>query len=288
MQANNFYQMEIFYNTIALKEKLQATGIKKIGLVPTMGALHQGHISLIEKSAKENEITVVSIFVNPTQFDNPEDLKKYPKTFDRDIELLERIEETVFVFHPEIEDIYTNEIKASNFNFGGLEFEMEGRYRTGHFDGVGTIVKQLLEIVSPHKAYFGEKDYQQLLIVKALVKNQKIPVKIIGCAIYREKNGLAMSSRNERLSPDIRDKASLIFKTLKTAKKKFGTESALKVKDWVAKVFEANNDFTLEYFEIADALTLKTVTRKSKNKKYRAFIAVYANDIRLIDNIALN
>jgi pantoate--beta-alanine ligase len=165
---------------------------------------------------------------------------------------------------------------------------MEGRFRDGHFDGVGTIVKRLFEIVRPNKAYFGEKDFQQLMIIKKLVEKYDIPVAVIGCKIHRAKDGLAMSSRNMRLKPAYREAAPFIYKTLKSAKEKFGTKSATSVTKWVAKQFAKHNLLTLEYFIIADVNTLKTVKRKSNQKSYRAFIAVYADDIRLIDKIALN
>jgi pantoate--beta-alanine ligase len=169
-----------------------------------------------------------------------------------------------------------------------LEFEMEGKFRHGHFDGVGTIVKRFFDIVKPHNGYFGEKDFQQLAIIKKLVEKYEIPVKIIGCKIHREANGLAMSSRNERLKPEYKLAAPFIYKTLKAAKNKFGTKSATNVTKWVEEQFANHKLLKLEYFTIADITTLKPIKRKSKNKKYRAFIAVYADDIRLIDNVALN
>ncbi|MFT5242727.1 MAG: pantoate--beta-alanine ligase [Glaciecola sp.] len=262
---------------------------KTVGFVPTMGALHIGHGSLISKSLNENDVVFVSVFVNPTQFDNVEDLLKYPRTLDSDVELLATIsEEKIIVYAPSVEDIYGDNVISRSFAYDGLEHEMEGRFREGHFDGVGTIVKRLFEIVRPNKAYFGEKDFQQLMIIKKLVEKLNIPVKVIGCKIYRAKDGLAMSSRNTRLKPEYRQAAPFVFKTLKTAKEKFGTKSATKVTEWVTKQFEKHNLLTLEYFIIADINTLKTVKRKSNQKSYRAFIAVYADDIRLIDNIALN
>ncbi|WGD35996.1 pantoate--beta-alanine ligase [Olleya sp. YS] len=267
----------------ALKEK----GLS-LGFVPTMGALHEGHISLVRQALDNNSLLVVSIFVNPTQFDNAEDLKKYPRTLEDDVNLLKTVSKNIIVYAPTVDDIYNGNTKAQTFSFDGLEFEMEGRFRKGHFDGVGTIVKRLFEIVQPDNAYFGEKDFQQLTIIKKLVEKHKIPVNIIGCKIHRESNGLAMSSRNVRLKPEYKKAAPFIYKTLKAAKQKFGTKSANKVTEWVTKQF-ANHDFLeLEYFIIADIDTLKTVKRKTKTKTYRAFIAVYADDIRLIDNIALN
>ncbi|WP_283636818.1 pantoate--beta-alanine ligase [Aquaticitalea lipolytica] len=259
-----------------------------IGFVPTMGALHEGHLSLVKKGLQQNDIIVVSIFVNPTQFDNKEDLEKYPRTLDRDVNLLKTVSDDIIVYAPTVEDVYGKNITSSKFKFNGLEFEMEGKFREGHFDGVGTIVKRLFEIVKPNNAYFGEKDYQQLRIIQTLVKNNNIPVKVIGCNIFRANDGLAMSSRNERLKPEYRKAAPFIYKTLKTAKQKFGTKSANKVTEWVKNQFEKHDLLKLEYFTIADIQTLKTVTRKSNKKQYRAFIAVYADDIRLIDNIALN
>lgn len=260
-----------------------------IGFVPTMGALHQGHLSLVKEGLKSNNYVVVSIFVNPTQFDNTDDLKKYPRTLKRDVALLKTVsKDKIIVYSPSVEDIYQGHTKAESFSFDGLEFEMEGKFRQGHFDGVGTIVKRLFEIVKPHHAYFGEKDYQQLAIIKKMVEKHQLPVVIVGCKIFRAQNGLAMSSRNERLNPEYKKAAPFIYETLKKAKQKFGTESANRVTKWVEKQFAKHALLELEYFTIADVDTLKQTKRKSNKKSYRAFIAVYANDIRLIDNIALN
>jgi len=259
-----------------------------LGLVPTMGALHIGHAALVKRAIEENNAVVVSIFVNPTQFNNTADLAKYPQTLKADIEVLERISKDIIVFVPSIDEMYSKEAKSVNYDFGGLENVMEGAFRPGHFDGVGTIVESLLNLVKPDKAYFGEKDFQQLQIIRKLTEIRKIPVKIIGCPIVRETNGLAFSSRNERLSDNIRNEAAFIYKILKSAKKIFGTKSAKNVKDWVTEQFEQHPDLELEYIEITQAKTLKPVIKKQKNKKYRAFIAVYADGVRLIDNLALN
>ena len=260
-----------------------------IGLVPTMGALHEGHLSLIKQALFENSKVFVSIFVNPTQFDNIKDLDTYPRTLDRDISLLETVsKDNIIVYAPTVDDIYGSKVESVDFNFEGLEKEMEGEFRDGHFDGVGTVVKRFFEIVKPDNAYFGEKDFQQLQIIRKLVEKQNIPVNIVGCDIYRELTGLAMSSRNERLTPEHKNEAPFIYKILKSAKEKFGTKSAKKVTEWVDKQFAKNDLLKLEYFTIADVETLKPIKRKSKKKKYRAFIAVYAGDVRLIDNIALN
>ena len=258
-----------------------------IGFVPTMGALHEGHLSLMQESLQNNKITVVSIFVNPTQFNNPEDLKKYPRTLEIDLKKIKSLNPEIVVYAPNADDIYEGNAISKSFNYDGLEFQMEGKHRPGHFDGVGTIVKKLFEIVNPTNAYFGEKDFQQLAIVKKLVQKNKIPVHIIGCEIHRESNGLAMSSRNERLSADERSKAAIIYKSLKTAKNLFDTKTASEVTKWVTETFQKQKIFTLEYFEIADEETLVTCKRKSKTKNYRAFIAVSVNNIRLIDNISL-
>ncbi|MCK7589712.1 pantoate--beta-alanine ligase [Subsaxibacter sp. CAU 1640] len=261
---------------------------KSIGFVPTMGALHKGHLSLIEEALKQNDVAIMSIFVNPTQFNNQQDLEKYPRTMDRDLELLKTVSDKIIVYAPTVDDIYGENIESAHFDFDGLEFEMEGKFRPGHFDGVGTIVKRLFEIIQPTKAYFGKKDFQQYRIIQKLVENYNIPVSIVGCEIYREKDGLAMSSRNERLNPEHRKASPFIYKVLKTAKEKFGTKSANEVTDWVESQFAEHDLLELEYFIIADEESLKTIHRKSKSKSYRAFIAVYADDIRLIDNIALN
>ena len=260
-----------------------------VGLVPTMGALHEGHIELVKKALVANDKVVVSIFVNPTQFDNSDDLKKYPRTLDNDIALLNTVsKDRILVYSPTVDDIYEGHTVSENFDFDGLEFEMEGRFRQGHFDGVGTIVKRFFDIVKPHNAYFGEKDFQQLQIIRKLVEKYQIPVNVVGCAIHREVNGLAMSSRNTRLKPEYKKAAPFIYETLTTAKKLFGAKSANEVTEWVKKEFAKHKLLKLEYFIIGDVDTLKLVKRKSNKKSYRAFIAVYADDIRLIDNIALN
>ncbi len=260
---------------------------KTIGFVPTMGALHDGHLSLIEKAQSENDVFVVSIFVNPTQFDNPEDLLKYPKTLEKDLAMLENFENGI-VFAPSIEEIYEKEVKASVFDFDGLDLEMEGKFRSGHFDGVATIVKALFLLVNPAKAYFGEKDFQQLQIIKKMVSIEALPVEIIGCPIHRETDGLAMSSRNTRLSIQERKAAPMIYKVISTAKEKFKTEEIEKIINWVEDQFKKNKYLGLEYFLIADEKSLKPSNQKENNKDYRAFIAVYAGNIRLIDNIKLS
>lgn len=259
-----------------------------IGFVPTMGALHEGHLSLIQQSLQENDHTVVSVFVNPTQFNNPEDLAKYPRTLEQDVAKMKTLSEKIIVFAPTVEDIYAGNTQAASFDFEGLEHQMEGKFRPGHFDGVGTIVKRLFEIVTPNSAYFGEKDFQQLQIVKKLVERYQIPVTIIACPIYREKNGLAMSSRNERLTATEREEAGFIFKLLQEAQQKFATGAFETITDWVQKECAQHPAFELEYFVIAEESTLLPINFYDKSKKYRAFIAIFVNNIRLIDNITLN
>src|SRR6478609_4938536 len=282
--------MQIFYGKAALMDYLISikTTNSSIGFVPTMGALHKGHQSLMLQSTKENDITVVSIFVNPTQFNNPEDLEKYPRTLSADKIKISEIDPNIIVFAPTVEDMYEGKTLSESFNFDGLENKMEGKFRPGHFDGVGTIVKRLFEIVQPTKAYFGEKDFQQVQIVKKMVEKNHLQVTIVVCPIYREINNLAMSSRNERLTLQEKEEAGIIYKILSGAKAKFINNSAKKTSEWVENEFKKNKKFTLEYFEIADEETLSSCNRKNKNKKYRAFIAVFINNVRLIDTISLN
>ncbi|MAU17679.1 MAG: pantoate--beta-alanine ligase [Muricauda sp.] len=276
------------------KKELNAFTLEKrkkdctIGLVPTMGALHSGHISLVKKALSENDLVVVSIFVNPTQFDKKDDLEKYPRTFEQDIDLLKKVSNNIVVFAPAVDEIYESNVKSASYDFDGLDKVMEGEFRTGHFDGVGTIVELLLKTVSPDKAYFGEKDFQQLQIIRKMVETKNLPYTIVGCPIEREPHGLAMSSRNERLSKNTREQAGFIHATLQAAKAKFGTNSVLEIKDWVKYEFENHPLFDLEYFEIADEDTLTPALKILDNQKYRAFIAVYAEGVRLIDNLRLN
>ncbi|MDH3321434.1 MAG: pantoate--beta-alanine ligase [Flavobacteriaceae bacterium] len=280
--------MKVFKTIESLQDNLSIIDKDKtLGFVPTMGALHEGHLSIVKKAIKENDYVIVSIFVNPTQFDKKEDLIKYPNTLEKDLELLEAIG-CDFVFNPTADEIYSANIKSESFDFDGLDEVMEGAFRKGHFDGVGTIVKKLFELVKPDKAYFGEKDFQQLQIIKKMVAIHKIPVQIIACDIYREKDGLAMSSRNTRLNKAQRSEAPLIYQTLLKSKDLFLKKDINFVKDFVNNAFDKNEVLKLEYFEIADSETLRTSGIKIANQKYRAFIAVFAGNVRLIDNIALN
>jgi pantoate--beta-alanine ligase len=280
--------MRIFNNKKDLKDCLleYKTNKKTIGFVPTMGALHQGHLSLIEKAKQKNDIVVVSIFVNPTQFNNIEDLEKYPKTIENDIQLLTSASCDI-LFSPSVAEIYPKNVASEKFNFEGLEHQMEGKFRDGHFDGVGTVVKALFEIITPKKAYFGQKDFQQLQIVKKMVEKHHLPVKVKGCPIYREEDGLAMSSRNARLPKEERSIAPFIYKTLQKIQQKFDTKNISEINKWLENEFKKQPLLTLEYFTIADEKTLKSIESKEAGKKYRAFIAVFSGNVRLIDNIRL-
>lgn len=282
--------MTTIYTRSELRSFLEAEKVqgRQIGLVPTMGALHKGHLSLVERAIQENDRVIVSIFVNPTQFNNPDDLDKYPQNLEADLDILNTYLPKVVVFAPAIEEMYSRRVEAGNYDLGRLDQVMEGSYREGHFQGVATIVETLLRTTAPDRAYFGEKDYQQLLIIKKLVRDKELEVTICPCPIVREPNGLAMSSRNSRLSKRLRERAGIIFQTLQSANEQFGTKSVTEIVDWVHEVFRNDPDFKLEYFSIADANTLIPIDKKHNNKQSRAFIAVYAGDIRLIDNLALN
>jgi pantoate--beta-alanine ligase len=261
---------------------------KSIGLVPTMGALHQGHLSLVGQALSENDRVVVSIFVNPTQFDKAEDLEKYPRSVDSDVELLQSLNDELLVFVPDASDLYNGQVKAKSYDFGHLETVMEGRYRNGHFDGVGTVLNLLFRSVQPDKAYFGEKDYQQLLVVKELVRKEALEVDIIGCEIYREPNGLAMSSRNERLTELQRQEAGSICHILERTAADFNHKNISQLIAQAQSAFKEVPSLELEYFEIARADNLRTDAKKVPNTRYRAFVAAYSGKVRLIDNMALN
>ena len=265
------------------------TSTSSFGFVPTMGALHMGHVSLIKKACKENNIVIVSIYVNPTQFDKKNDLNKYPKNLKKDINILRSLnEDKVVLFTPDNKEIYGARTTKEKFSFGSVENKLEGKFRPGHFEGVATVVKKLLKIVRPDKAYFGEKDFQQLLIIKKLVVAMGARTLIVGCPIFREPNGLAMSSRNSLLTKAELQYASKIYNVLKIVKEKFKESSLEIIKKWVLNEFENDTLFKIEYFEITDSLSLEIATSVNNTKKYRAFISGYIRNVRLIDNIALN
>ena len=260
----------------------------KIGLVPTMGALHKGHISLVERSIKENDYSIVSIFINPAQFNNKKDLKSYPKNLTKDCNYLDSISSDIIIFAPEINDIYDNNLSVKKFNFYGLDKFMEGKYRKGHFNGVATIVSYLFRLVKPNNAYFGEKDFQQLRIIQQLVIDNNIPVNVIGCETIREKDGLALSSRNIKLSKHYRKIASKVYEVINYARINFASMSLVEIYTYVDKFFDNISEIKLEYFTIAESKLLQPVKEKMKNKQYRAFIAVKLDGVRLIDNMKLN
>ncbi len=261
---------------------------ESLGYVPTMGALHQGHLSLIEQALNENTQVVTSIFVNPTQFTNSDDFNLYPRPELSDIKLLKSIQKPLWLYLPSVAEIYPDGLSSGKFNFGGIENQMEGKFRPGHFDGVGTVLDKFFKLLQPDRAYFGEKDFQQLQIVKKLVETQNHHVKIVACPIVREPSGLAMSSRNKRLSKDQFKQAALIYQVLQLAKNDFGIKSVPDIVKNVKNMFENHKYLQLEYFTITDEITLTSIKEPERNKKYRAFIAVYAGKVRLIDNIALN
>ena len=261
---------------------------ESVGFVPTMGALHNGHASLIDYAIKDCALIIVSIFVNPTQFNNASDLDKYPRTLEKDLAFLSHYGSKVVVYAPSATEVYGSQISSTPYNFGPIEKVMEGAHRPGHFDGVGTVLNLLFRQVEPDKAYFGEKDYQQLAIVRKLVEKEKLPLEIIGCPIHRQEDGLAMSSRNARLTDTQLTVAPFIYEVLRYVKDNFHSHSALQLRKYVSTAFEKKEGLELEYFEIANIKNLSTLSRKRNNQQYRAFLAVYAGEIRLIDNIALN
>lgn len=282
--------MEILKNRNTLQafvERNREMG-KKIGFAPTMGALHEGHLSLYKKAHDENDIIIASIFVNPTQFNNPEDLKKYPRTVEKDLKMLAESKMVNAVYLPEVEDLYPEGLETKKYDFEGLDQEMEGAFRPGHFDGVATVVEELFKQVMPDNAYFGEKDYQQLAIIRKMVEKRKLPVKIHGVPTMREKNGLAMSSRNQRLTPEQRDAAKIIYETLVKVNDWFRIVSIPEIYKRVQEIFEDQPGMVMEYFKIADEKTLKETDFFYKDRQYRAFIVVFVDKVRLIDNLHLD
>ena len=261
---------------------------KSIGLIPTMGALHLGHASLIKKALIENEIVIVSIFVNPTQFENKDDLINYPQNIDDDIEKIKNLDPQIIIYNPTVNDIYNNKLNVKNFDFGFISSELEGHFRKNHFNSVATIVEKLFNLFKPNRAYFGEKDYQQILIIKSLKIKSNLNVEIISCPIIRDNDGLALSSRNSLLTKKERKIAPIIHKSLLDVKNKI--KSNQKIESIIFKIqneFKSISPLKLEYLEIREALSLKKVNKINSQKKYRAFIAARIGKIRLIDNIEL-
>jgi len=279
--------MEIYSRIRDIQAKvreLKAEGLS-IGYVPTMGALHEGHISLLRRSDEENNISVCSIFVNPIQFNNQIDLEKYPRTLKEDSEKLDKANCDI-VFAPSVDEMYPDKVSES-YDFGLLEKLMEGALRPGHFNGVAVVVKRLFDICMPDKAYFGEKDFQQLMVIRALVKQENIPVKIIGCPIIREPDGLAMSSRNVRLTPGERRIAPEIFKTLDMMKEKAGKKNIKEILTEAENQLEQHPGVKIDYIQIVDESTLVPITNWDETDNIRAFVALFLGEVRLIDNMKL-
>lgn len=286
-RAFKAFSMMIFKRIVELQGFLdvERRDGKSIGFVPTMGALHNGHIALIERAKAGNGIAVCSIFVNPVQFNDPADLEKYPRTPESDIAMLEAAGCDV-LFMPSVDEMYPTADKRM-FEFGEIEKVMEGAHRPGHFNGVAIVVSTLFEIVKPHRAYFGEKDFQQLAIVRSMTKQLGLPVEIVGCPIVREADGLAMSSRNVRLSVEERKKAALIPQTLFKVKEMAASEGVESLKAFVKGEIGKEPSMQLDYFEISDTETLQPVSSIPPGKGAVACIAVKLGPVRLIDNVIL-
>lgn len=269
-------------NTVEeLKTKVEEVKLKgnTIGLVPTMGALHDGHLSLIKRARKENEVVFVSIFVNPVQFNNPDDLRKYPRTLNDDVALIGDYAD--YVFAPSVEEVFPTP-PTEEYHYGPVEMVMEGASRPGHFNGVGVIVRRLLDWVQPDKAYFGEKDYQQIAVIRELVRQCSITSEIVPCPIVREPNGLAMSSRNRLLTEHQFETAANIHRILEASKSQ---PDVPQINNFVETEIAKIPEFKLDYFEIADDATLQTVHSMNDAVGIMGFITVYVGDVRLIDNI---
>lgn len=279
--------MEVFEKAAELDKFLENERKKgrTIGFVPTMGALHQGHVSLVEKAKQENELVVVSIFVNPTQFNNSSDLATYPRTPEKDKELLDNSGCDV-LFLPSVEEVYP-EKDDTVFDLGGLDKLMEGKFRPGHFNGVAMVVKRFFEILKPDNAYFGQKDFQQLAIIRYMTKFFELPVNIIGCPTLRESSGLAMSSRNMRLTEGERTEAAVIYKALSQARENAKTKSPEKVREIFEQQIKEHNGFKFEYFEIVDSESLREIDIWDEQRKAVGCVAVWMRDVRLIDNLVL-
>ena len=271
--------------TKLISEKKQSGN--SIGFVPTMGALHDGHMSLVTEAVNNNDICIVSIFVNPIQFNNPEDLKKYPRTIKNDLLLLgNHLREKDIIFTPSEKEMYPEKIDAK-YNFGNLDTVMEGKYREGHFNGVAIVVKRLFDITLPDKAYFGLKDFQQYLIIKAMALKTRLSVEIIPCPIIREIDGLAMSSRNVRLDKNRRKSAPKIYKSLKKAKSLINIKSVGEIKSYVSEIINSDPFLELEYFEIVEMDNLLGFSDINLVSEAIGCIAVQAGQVRLIDNIII-
>lgn len=279
--------MKVFKTSQSLAEYL-SIATRPLGMVPTMGALHLGHLSLIERAVEENQWVLISIFVNPTQFNDKNDLVNYPTSIDEDLLQIEKISKKILVYIPKVDDIYGNIVESKSFDLAGLDQVMEGEKRSGHFQGVATVVTHFFKTFTPDRAYFGEKDFQQLLIIDHINRSLKLKTKIIGCPIVREKNGLAMSSRNRMLNPDQRNQASKLFEALQMVKSNAKKVPYRSLKTSVNAFFEKQDEITLDYFMITDPNTLKEKHLDQPVDKGRGFIAAYLGKIRLIDNLDMS
>jgi len=260
-------------------------GLEGPGFVPTMGALHEGHLSLVRRSVEENRLAGVSIFVNPIQFNNPRDLEQYPRTLDEDLgKLASVLRPDDFVFIPAVEEMYPTPVNRV-YDFGNLGQVMEGRFRPGHFNGVGIVVDRLFRIVRPGRAYFGEKDFQQMTVIRKLMEIEKLPVEIIPCAIIREPDGLAMSSRNVRLTAGHRKAAPVIYQALREARQEYAHKPPGLLKEQIRNRIDSTGLLVTEYVEIAFESTLQPVHSREQPGMVRCFTAVQAGDVRLIDNL---
>ena len=259
-----------------------------LGLVPTMGSLHRGHLSLISEALQHNDIVWVTIFVNPTQFNNKEDLTNYPKNLENDLKLIKKISNSINVFHPSETEIYDGKPFLEKYDFNRLDLELEGKFRADHFNGVATIVAKLFKLFKPSNAYFGEKDYQQTQIINRLIDLEKIDLKVIICPTIREKNGLALSSRNKLLSIKNKNKSSIIYKNLVFLQKSFNKNRNKLNLEKIKSEINFVDDFKIEYLEIVNNKSLQIELKFKENESYRAFICVNVNGVRLIDNILLN
>jgi len=269
-----------------LQDALKAQGANPIiGFVPTMGALHEGHLSLVRQARRENEVVVASVFVNPIQFNNPEDLEKYPRDLDHDLSMLKEVGCDI-VFAPDNAEMYP-EKPTETYNFGSLETVMEGQFRPGHFNGVAIVVKRLFDLINPSSAYFGEKDFQQLAIIRALVEQKNLPVEIVGCPIVREKDDLAMSSRNVRLSDEDRRIAPQIYKVLRDGRDLIDVFAPQQLKSFMEDQFQKIPRTKLEYLEIVNAKTLQPIENWNDCPKRVACVAIWLGDVRLIDNVKI-
>ena len=277
--------MKVVTTVKALREALAEVNPQGVGFVPTMGALHAGHRSLVERARKENETVVVSVFVNPTQFNDKGDLKRYPRTPEADAALLEAAGADL-VLMPSVEEIYP-EPDTRQFDFGEVDKVMEGATRPGHFNGVAQVVSRLFDMVKPARAYFGEKDFQQIAVIKAMVAQLGLEVEIVECPIIRAEDGLALSSRNELLTPEHRAIAPTIYRTLQAAVEKSHTLSPAELKAWVEAEINRTELLKAIYYQSVDALTMQEVEAWSDAERIQGCIAVQAGEIRLIDNIRI-